>query len=53
MYNLTQKNDRRRRRKARFLTALITLSLLAAAAYYSGLLDSFLEPAVEAVIAGV
>ncbi|MEL7160668.1 MAG: hypothetical protein AAFN92_07910 [Bacteroidota bacterium] len=53
MYNLTQKNDRRRRRKARLLTAFITLVLLAAASYFSGALDHFFEPVEEIVVASV
>lgn len=49
----TAKNDRRRRQKARFITALITLTLLAAAAYSFGAFDQLLAPdTVEPVIAG-
>lgn len=44
----TQKNDRRRRRKARALTALITIGLLAAAAYSTGILDQWLAPEAPA-----
>ena len=48
----TAKNDRRRRQKARFITALITLTLFAAAAYSFGAFDQFLAPdTVEPVIA--
>ncbi|MEM9928264.1 MAG: hypothetical protein AAF840_00465 [Bacteroidota bacterium] len=48
----TEKNDRRRRRKARVLTALITLTLLAAAAYGMGAFDALLQPeVVEPVVA--
>jgi|GEM_PF-2105622 len=39
----TAKNDRRRRRKARFITALITTILLVAAAYTFGAFDDLLE----------
>jgi len=49
----TSKNDRRRRQKARFITALITLMLLAAAAYTFGAFDQLLAPdTIEPVIAG-
>lgn len=49
----TAKNDRRRRQKARFITALITLTLLAAAAYSFGAFDQFLTPdTIDPVIAG-
>ena len=49
----TAKNDRRRRQKARLLTALITLSLLAAAAYSFGAFDQWLSPEmVEPIVAG-
>lgn len=41
----TQKNDRRRRRKAGFITALITVALMAAAAYTFGAFDEYLDPA--------
>lgn len=41
----TAKNDRRRRQKAGFITALITMTLLAAAAYTFGAFDQYLEPA--------
>jgi hypothetical protein len=41
----TAKNDRRRRQKAGFITALITITLLAAAAYTSGAFDQYLDPA--------
>lgn len=40
----TKKNDRRRRRKALAVTALITIGLLAAAAYAAGALDQWLAP---------
>lgn len=39
----TLSNDRRRRRKARFITFLVTASLLASFAYASGLLDQLPE----------
>ncbi len=49
----TEKNDRRRRRNARVLTALITLSLMAAAAYGFGAFDQFLGPDTTApIVAG-
>jgi len=49
----TAKNDRRRRQKARFITALITLALIAAAAYSFGAFDQLLTPdAIEPVVAG-
>jgi len=45
MYDsLTRKNDRRRRRKAIAFTALITIGLLAAAAYTAGAFDQWLAP---------
>ena len=40
----TAKNDRRRRQKAGFITALITIALLAAAAYTFGAFDQYLAP---------
>lgn len=40
----TEKNDRIRRQKARLITALITLALLAAAAWSFGAFDQFLAP---------
>ncbi len=43
MTYLAEKNARRHRRNAKFLTALITLSLLVAFAYYGGLLDGVLD----------
>ncbi|WP_020570547.1 hypothetical protein [Neolewinella persica] len=54
MYNYqTAKNDRRRRQKARFITALITLMLIAAAAYSFGAFDQLLAPdTLQPVIAG-
>jgi hypothetical protein len=39
----TLSNDRRRRRKARFITFLVTASLLASFAYAAGLLDQLPE----------
>ena len=50
---LTAKNDRRRRRQARMLTALITLTLIALTAYATGAFDFLLTPAVPVVNAGV
>ena len=44
---LTAKNDRRRRRIARMVTAAITLSLLVLAAYSFGAFDSLLAPTVD------
>ena len=41
---ITAKNDRIRRRKAGFLTAVITLSLLAYAAYSFGAFDAYFAP---------
>lgn len=41
----TAKNDRRRRRKAGFITALITATLLAAAAYTFGAFDAYFDAA--------
>lgn len=44
---LTARNDRRRRRQARLLTALIVASMLAGLAYASGVFDAWLVgPAV-------
>lgn len=52
-YYQTEQNDRRRRRKAGFITALITLSLLAAAAYSFGAFDQLLAPdSLPQVVAG-
>lgn len=48
---ITAKNDRIRRRKAGFLTAVITLSLLAYAAYSFGAFDAFFAPDSVDVIA--
>ena len=49
----TAKNDRRRRRKARTITAFITVCLIAGFAYASGALDSLEwfneEPTTEIV----
>jgi len=47
---ITAKNDRRRRRTAGFVTAVITLSLLAFAAYTFGAFDAFLAPEPAEVI---
>lgn len=49
----TALNDRRRRRRARLLTALITLTLFAAAAYGLGAFDALLLPDAQPVVAGV
>jgi len=35
----TEKNDRRRRRKARAFTAIVTIGMLAAFAYTTGLME--------------
>jgi hypothetical protein len=48
---ITAKNDRRRRRTAGFLTAVITLTLLACAAYTFGAFDALLTPEPAEVIA--
>lgn len=48
---ITAKNDRRRRRTAGFVTALVTLTLLAFAAYTSGAFDAFLSPEPVEVVA--
>lgn len=50
-YYQTARNDRRRRRNARVITALITLSLLALAAYSFGAFDAWLEPEIPVTIA--
>ena len=42
MTYITERNDRRRRRTAGLLTALIAFTLFAVFAYYGGLLDQFL-----------
>lgn len=47
----TARNDRRRRRKARMITALITLSLLTLAAYSFGAFDALLETELPQVMA--
>jgi hypothetical protein len=52
-YYQTARNDRRRRRNARLITALITLSLLALAAYSFGAFDALLETEVPKVMAKV
>ncbi|MEM1358506.1 MAG: hypothetical protein AAGF89_09915 [Bacteroidota bacterium] len=44
----TLKNDRRRRRKAVAVTALVTIGLLAAAAYTAGAFDQWLAPEAPA-----
>ncbi len=49
--HITAKNDRIRRRKAGFLTAVITLTLLAFAAYTFGAFDAFLAPEPAEVVA--
>lgn len=54
----TERNDRIRRRKARAFTALITICMLTAFAYATGVLDEFPdlfqeEPATEVVDAPV
>jgi len=48
--HITAKNDRIRRRKAGFLTAVITLTLLAFAAYTFGAFDAFLAPEIGAFV---
>lgn len=48
---ITEKNDRIRRRKAGVLTAVITLALLALAAYSFGAFDAFLAPEPAEVVA--
>ena len=48
---ITAKNDRIRRRKALFLTAFITLTLLAFAAYSFGAFDAFLAPEPAEIVA--
>ncbi|WP_187270884.1 hypothetical protein [Neolewinella aurantiaca] len=48
---ITAKNDRRRRRTARLLTAAITLTLMALAAYSFGAFDALLAPEEAEVIA--
>ena len=62
MTYLTEKNDRRRRRNAKLLTALIAMTLFTAFAYYAGLVDQVLldyfnaasaTPAVSAPVAEV
>ncbi|NJC24729.1 hypothetical protein [Neolewinella antarctica] len=56
MTYLTEKNDRRHRRNARMLTALITLSMFLAFAYFAGALDGvildYMGPAETVVVAG-
>lgn len=47
---ITAKNDRRRRRTAGICTAVITLTLLAFAAYTFGAFDAFLAPEPSEVI---
>lgn len=48
---ITAKNDLIRRRKAGFLTAVITLTILAFAAYTFGAFDAFFTPQPAEVIA--
>ena len=57
----TEKNDRRHRRNAKLLTALIALTIFAVAAYSGGFLDQWVldfmgpagTPVVEAPVAAV
>jgi len=49
MNYMTAKNDRRRRRKARVITTLITLTIAAFTAYTLGAFDVFLEAEPEPV----
>lgn len=50
MNYLTAKNERRRRRKARLLTAFITITMLAALAYAVGAFDAWLVAGTSSTI---
>ena len=56
MTYLTEKNDRRRRRNARLLTALIALTMFTAFAYHAGFLDQvlmeYINPPAEVPVSG-